>query len=104
MSRAGRRLIEAAREAVAIARGERKPARAHIPSDINVKSIREKTKMPQEDFASRFGFSVNQIKDWEQGRSRPLGPLRVYLMLIDQDPKHMLEMIQTIKPKARKAA
>jgi hypothetical protein len=31
MSKAGRRLIEAAKEALAIARGERKPARIYVP-------------------------------------------------------------------------
>jgi putative transcriptional regulator len=41
----------------------------------------------QEDFAAWYGFTINQIKDWEQGRARPIGGVRAYLMLIKQDPK-----------------
>lgn len=84
MSKAGKRLLSAAREAVAIARGETEAARIYIPADINVKAIRTKLDLPQDDFAYQFGFTVNQIKDWEQGRSRPIGGVRAYLMLIDR--------------------
>lgn len=85
MSKAGSRLLEAAKEAAAIARGDAKPAHTYIPSDINVKAIRQKLKLSQDDFAGQFGFTVNQIRDWEQGRSRPLGGVRMYLMLIAKD-------------------
>jgi putative transcriptional regulator len=77
MTKSGRRLIDAAREAVAIARGEKKPARLHIPPEIDVN-----LELSQDDVAAEFGFTTNQIKDWEQGRSRPLGGVRAYLMII----------------------
>lgn len=86
MSKAGSRLLEAAREAAAIARGDRRPAHIHIPADIDVKSIRAKLSLSQDDFAWQFGFTVNQIRDWEQGRTRPLGGVRAYLMIIERDP------------------
>jgi putative transcriptional regulator len=89
-------------EALAIARGETKPARLHIPSEIDVKSIRAKLALSQEEFADRFGFTVNQIKDWEQGRSRPLGGVRAYLMIIDRDPKGVLALLRSLS--GRKAA
>lgn len=87
-------MISAAREAVAIARGEKKPARLHIPPEIDVRSIRSKLELSQDDFAAEFGFSANQIKDWEQGRSRPLGGVRAYLMIIEKDPKAVLELLR----------
>lgn len=93
MSKAGKRLLAAAAEAVAIARGDKKPARVHIPADIDVKAIRQKTGMSQDDFAIHYCFTVDQIKAWEQGRTRPLGGSRAYLMLIDIDPKGVLEML-----------
>jgi putative transcriptional regulator len=100
MSKAGKRLLEAAREALAIARGEKKPARIYVPADIDVKAIRQKTELSQEDFAYTFGFTSNQIKDWEQGRSRPLGGVRSYLMIIDRDPGLVLDLLRTAMKKA----
>jgi DNA-binding transcriptional regulator YiaG len=52
-------------EALAIARGQAKPAKLHIPVQIDVKAIRTKLGLSQDDFAAQFGFTVNQIKDWE---------------------------------------
>lgn len=86
MSKAGQRLIKAAEEAAAIARGDLAPAHIFVPADVDVKSIRRKLKLSQDDFASQFGFTVDQIKGWEQGRCRPLGGARAYLLVIDKDP------------------
>jgi putative transcriptional regulator len=93
VSGVGARLIGAAKEARQIAKGEIKAAHTFIPADIDVKAVRQKTGMTQEDFAATFGFSTNQIKDWEQHRSRPLGALRAYLILIQSCPAQMAEML-----------
>jgi len=53
----------------------------------------------QDEFAALFGFSVNQIKDWEQGRSRPLGGVRAYLMIIERDPKGFLAILRSLADK-----
>jgi putative transcriptional regulator len=34
-----------------------------------VRAIRAQTGLSQDDFATAFGFTINQIKDWEQGRA-----------------------------------
>lgn len=105
MTKSGKRLIEAAREAVSIARGEKKPARLQVPPEIDVKAIRIKLSMSQEDFAGEFGFTTDQIKGWEQNRSRPQGGARAYLMIIDRDPKTVLGMLREIaKAAARRRA
>jgi putative transcriptional regulator len=103
MSKAGKRLIDAAREAIAIARGEKKPARIHIPPEIDVRAIRLKLALSQDEFAAEFGFTTNQIKDWEQGRSRPLGGNRSYLMIIKRDPKAIMALLRA-SPRTRKTA
>lgn len=87
MSKVGKRLVQAAREAAAIARGEAKPARSYVPPHVDVRAIRKRLKLGQQGFASQFGFTVNQIRDWEQGRSGPLGALRAYLAIIERDPE-----------------
>jgi putative transcriptional regulator len=43
-------------------------------------------RFPQQ-FADRFGFSVNTLRHWEQGGRVPEGPTRAYLLVIDREPK-----------------
>ncbi|WP_218064118.1 helix-turn-helix domain-containing protein [Nguyenibacter vanlangensis] len=80
------KISEGLSEALSVARGQSEPARLHIPPEIDVRSIRHKTELSQDEFASTFGFSVHQIRQWEQGRNRPLDGSRAYLMLIDLYP------------------
>lgn len=94
MSKAGKRLVGAAKEALAIARGEKAPARTHIPSEINVKDIRLKTGLSQDDFAYQYGFTLEQVRNWEQSRSRPIGGVRAYLMIIDRDPEEVINLLR----------
>jgi putative transcriptional regulator len=87
-------------EALAIARGDAKAARLHIPPEIDVRAIREKTRLTQDGFATAFGFTINQIREWEQGRARPIGGLRAYLFIIDRDPQRVLDLLRVRKRKA----
>jgi putative transcriptional regulator len=52
-----------------------------------VKAIRAKMEMTQEEFAGRFGFSVNTLRHWEQRPRIPEGSTRAYLLVIDRNPK-----------------
>lgn len=76
-------------EAIAYARGEADDSRyrVHVPKRIDVRAIRTKLGMTQEEFAGEFGFSVNTLRHWEQGRRQPEGPTRAYLLVIERAPK-----------------
>lgn len=89
MTKAGERLIQAAKEAIAIARGEADPStyRVHLPSDIDVKAIRKRKRMTQTEFAARYQLNVARLRDWEQGRSRPDSAARAYLRVIEREPE-----------------
>src|SRR5437762_13916071 len=84
------------KEAVAYARGEAKGAgyRVHVPAEIDVRAIRTKLGMTQEEFALRFGFSVNTLRHWEQGKRQPEGPTRAYLLVIDRAPRAVQRALQ----------
>jgi putative transcriptional regulator len=99
--RAFDKIAEGLNEALAFARGELKGAKLHVPPEIDVRAIRSKLHLSQEDFASLFGFTINQIREWEQGRCRPLGGVRAYLMIIDRNPKAVIDLLRA---KVRKAA
>ena len=89
MSKLGKRLMGAIKEAQAIARGEANPKtyRVHVPADVDVQAIRKRKKMSQDVFSARFGIPASTLRDWEQRRRRPEGPARVLLMVIDKEPK-----------------
>lgn len=93
------KIAEGLNEALAIARGDSKPAKLFIPPEIEVKEIRTKLKLSQDDFAALFGFTVNQIRDWEQGRARPLGGVRAYLLIIERDPESVLQLLRAASGK-----
>jgi|tagenome__1003787_1003787.scaffolds.fasta_scaffold18258826_1 putative transcriptional regulator len=85
----GQRLLAAAKEANAIARGEADPStyRVHVPDNLDVAKIRKRLNMSQNKFAARFGISPATLKDWEHNRRKPEGPARVLLMVIDKEPE-----------------
>lgn len=88
----GDELIQGMENAVAHARG-RKPAarettlRVRIPATIDVGRIRRKLRLSQAAFAARFGFSIKNIQNWEQGLRQPEGPARAYLLVIERNPQ-----------------
>lgn len=80
-------------EALAVAKGEREAARMHVPVEIDVRAIRDRTGLSQDRFAAAFGFTVHQVRQWEQGRHRPAGAMRAYLTAIDRAPETILGLL-----------
>lgn len=89
MTTFGSRLVQSAREAVAIAKGEADPAtyRIHVPADIDVAGIRKALGLTQAAFAARYGFPVGTLRDLEQGRAKPDASTRAYLLVISREPE-----------------
>jgi putative transcriptional regulator len=93
------KIAEGLDEALSIMRGEAKPAKLYVPAELDVKAIRARLDLSQDDFAASFGFTVSQVRDWEQGRSSPVGGLRAYLMLIESDPVSVQTMLHAASTK-----
>jgi putative transcriptional regulator len=89
MSKLGDDLIQSMEEAASFVKGDAdaKEYRVHVPRRIDVAAIRGKLHLSQAAFAARFGFSVQSIRNWEQGTRRPEGPARVLLTVIDRAPE-----------------
>lgn len=81
-------ILRGLEEAVAYAAGDadENKYRVHVPRRIDVRAIRTKLGMTQQEFAGEFGFSVNTLRHWEQGKRQPEGPTRAYLLVIDRAP------------------
>ena len=89
MSKLGKRLIKAAQEGRAIARGEADATtyRVYAPADVDVRKIRKGLKLSQAQFAAKFGLPTATVRDWEQNRRRPEGAARVLLQVIKKEPE-----------------
>jgi putative transcriptional regulator len=73
MSKVSDSIRRGLKEAVAYAEGkaDARAYRVHVPGDIDVKAIRTRLGMTQEEFAGRFGFSVNTLKIGSRARANP---------------------------------
>ena len=89
MSRVADSIRRGLEEAIAYAEGraDLSKYRVHVPKTVDVKAIRTRLGMSQAEFAIRFGFSINTLRHWEQGKRQPEGAARAYLRVIDREPK-----------------
>jgi DNA-binding transcriptional regulator YiaG len=60
--------------------------RREAPEEVDVKSIRERLGLSQEEFAVRFGLDTASLRNWEQGRTRPEKAVRALFRVIERDP------------------
>jgi putative transcriptional regulator len=87
-------LVASVREMGAIMAGEVAPARAwHPPAHLDVRALRTRLGLSQPAFASRFGFSVGAVRDWEQGRRQPDPAARTLLVVIEHDPEAVTQAL-----------
>ena len=80
-------LLSSVREGGEILRGQKTPSRKFVIDASGVKTIRERTKLSQGDFASFIGVSVKTLQNWEQNRRRPTGPAAALLRIICEQPR-----------------
>lgn len=81
-------LLASLEEAAEIVAGTRAASRVWAPpANVDVKTIRARTKLSQVAFARRYGFSPDAVRDWEQGRRRPEQAARTLLLVIDKEPE-----------------
>ena len=60
--------------------------RVFPPQRLDVRAIRRRLGLSQVQFAARFGFSVETIRNYEQGHRAPTGPARSLLRVIASEP------------------
>ncbi len=82
-------------EAIAHAKGEKAGAgvRVYRPHAVDVRELRQRVGMTQEQFAARFGFSVATLRHWERGDRAPAGPALVLLNVIAKDHKSVMRAL-----------
>jgi putative transcriptional regulator len=59
----------------------------------NVRKLRERLELTQEEFAATYRIPVGTLRDWEQRRKNPDATARAYLIVIDRDPKAVAALL-----------
>jgi putative transcriptional regulator len=80
-------------EAVAHQKGDKTSVRLFTPEEVNVKKVREKTGLTQEQFAATFGISLGTLRHWERGDRKPHGPALVLLNAVAKEPATLLRIL-----------
>ncbi len=113
----GQQLIDSAREAVEIERGEKEPARItrytaaqarveapphYVPERI--REIRDQMALSQPVFAAALNVSPETVRAWEQGKREPDGPTLRLLEVAEQHPDVLLASVRPRRRGKRTAA
>jgi Predicted transcriptional regulator len=86
-------LLSSIKEAGKIKKGKMKPSRVFSYSIPDIKGIRQKLHVSQNEFAHMIGVSENTIQNWEQGRRKPEGPAIALLRVTENNPRAVLEAL-----------
>lgn len=60
----------------------------------NVKKLREKLGITQEEFAAAYRIPLGTLRDWEQRRKFPDAPARAYLLVIEANPQGVAALLK----------
>ncbi|VAW70767.1 Antitoxin to RelE-like translational repressor toxin [hydrothermal vent metagenome] len=93
MSNAFNSIKQGLDEALEFSKGKKSKAIVHEFSPIDVKNIRAKIGMSQNEFASAFGISVSTLRHWERGDRTPHGPALVLLNVVSKEPSAVLKAL-----------
>lgn len=87
-------LTRSIRQAGAIARGDKAPARRTQLTPSRILAVRESAGLSQAQFARLLNVSVKTLQSWEQARREPTGPAKALLRIVEREPATALRALQ----------
>ena len=63
------------------------------PVTVDVRKLRERLGLTQEQFSLRFGLELDAVRNWEYGRREPDRAAKSYLTVIEKDPEAVQEAL-----------
>lgn len=69
-----------------------------VTPDVEVKTVRDRLGLTQEQFALRFGLELSSIQNWEAGRRKPDTAVRSYLRVIERMPEQASAALEVRLP------
>ncbi len=94
MSKAFDSIKQGLNEALIFSKGKKTKAVVHTFAPVDVKNIRARMGMSQNEFASAFGISVSTLRHWERGDRTPQGPALVLLNVVAKEPEAVLNALR----------
>ena len=89
-------LKQSLKEAKAIKAGEMKASRRFTVDPIDVKAVRAKTGLSQNEFAQMIQISTRTLQNWEQKRRNPTGPAAALLKIVSAEPEVALRSLHAV--------
>jgi DNA-binding transcriptional regulator YiaG len=74
------------------------------PTPDEMRALRARLAMSQKQFADSFGFTVDAIQQYEQGRRRPSGPAATLLQVIAADPDAVARALASYRARWQRPA
>jgi putative transcriptional regulator len=87
------KLVESVKQMGAIMRGEDIPHRRTVLTTVDVKALRERLGLTQNEFSGMIGVSIKTLQNWEQGRREPEGPAKALLRVVEKEPQAVLNAL-----------
>jgi putative transcriptional regulator len=91
------KLVASIKEAGEIKAGRKEESRVYEIKPPEIKTVREKLNVSQNEFALMIGVSVRTLQNWEQGRRKPEGPAKALLRIASRNPSAVLDALHTEK-------
>jgi len=82
MNKFSKALVKSLSEAADHAEGRAISARVHAVEVPDVRAIRRKLHLSQQEFAQKYRIPLPTLRNWEQGRRHPDAPATAYLHAI----------------------
>ena len=67
------------------------------PTAEQVRALRASLGLSQAQFALRFGFTIDTVQQYEQGRRTPSGPASTLLRVIEAEPEAVIRALQAVR-------
>jgi putative transcriptional regulator len=88
-----KKLVESVKQMGSIMRGENIPHRRTVLTTVDVRALRERLSLTQNQFSSMIGVSIKTLQNWEQGRREPEGPAKALLRVVEKEPQAVLSAL-----------
>lgn len=88
-------LTASLKEAANIAKGRAFPSRSFKVLGPDVKGVRERTGLSQNEFALLLRVSVRTLQNWEQNRRQPTGPAAALIRILEKSPETAIRALQS---------
>ena len=87
------KLVESVKQMGSIMRGKNVPHRRTVLSTVDVKGLRERLGLTQNQFSGMIGVSIKTLQNWEQGRREPEGPAKALLRVVEKEPQAVMNAL-----------